>query len=83
MKQTAVEWLINELENEATLNHSYAQTHKAITLDLYTFNELFTKAKQMEKQQIEDAHYGGQITTSDYGAYSGYAEQYYKQTYGE
>ncbi len=39
MKQTAVEWLVNELKN----NHG---------IDLKLYNE-FDKAKQMEKEQMK------------------------------
>lgn len=69
MKQTAVEWLF-QMMNNPNNNQLVA-------------NKLFAQAKQMEKQQIEDAHYDGQLTTSDYGAYSEYSEQYYKQNFGE
>jgi disulfide oxidoreductase YuzD len=50
-KQTAVEWLINELhkkQNGESSNLSY--------------NHIFDKAKQMEKQQIIDAFEQGEYT---------------------
>lgn len=69
MKQTAVEFLVNKLNNDFENNDfliSYA-------------NEI-SQAKELEKQQIIDTydlgmgHYGGANRRSD-------AEQYYTETY--
>lgn len=49
--QTAVDWLVNELESEAITDYSFAQAHKLITLDVYTFNKLIEQAKEMEMYQ--------------------------------
>ena len=52
-KQTTVEWLVEKLENEATLDYSHSQAHKIITLDVHTFNSLLEQAKEMDKEQKE------------------------------
>ncbi len=67
MKQTAVEWLLKELTPSILLQQKY-------------IDELEIKAKEMEKQQIIDAHLDGQsfsiaIVEIDY------AEQYYNETF--
>ncbi len=62
MKQTAVEWLMQKLP----------------TIDKYDpyYQNLFTQAKEMEKEQIIDAYYQG-----DADSYKGDAEQYYNKTF--
>jgi hypothetical protein len=72
MKQTAVEWLIDQLitENEVTLK---GENYK-----------LFDIAKEMEKEQIMTAFTQGDIFGADF--FDGVnitAENYYKQTYGK
>jgi len=59
MKQTAVEWLENKLKTYCLLTISIRND--------------FDKAKQMEKEQIMEAHYAPK-----YGCFS---EQYYTSTY--
>jgi hypothetical protein len=69
MKQiTAVNWLINKLitENEVTLK---GENYK-----------LFELAKQMEKEQIIDAHLTGLIYPLEMEA-TKQAKQYYNETY--
>jgi hypothetical protein len=67
MKQTAVEWLAEELK-------------KGVFNNDVSFYDLIDKAKELEKQQIINAydlgmgHYGGANRRSD-------AEQYYNETY--
>jgi len=70
MKQTAVNFLIQEIKNDMyVLNKSTKE-----------WNKVFQQAKEMEKEQIEDAHNNG------YG--SGYMdegispEEFYNETYG-
>jgi hypothetical protein len=61
-EQTAVEWLVETLEDNG------------ISLDLAS--EIIEEAKELEKQQIEDAW------NSAYGGDSNHeGEQYYKETY--
>jgi hypothetical protein len=70
MKQTAVEWLIKKLtnrENGVFDGFPHLSVH-----------EIYQQAKEMEKEQIQDAYnYGQQIPPFEYG------EQYYKETYGD
>lgn len=81
MKQTAVEWLLNNL-HEIGVNHNLSI--KAEKGWLEKRNEIIEQAKQMEKEQIVDAHIEGQRVfdahphtqwTNDQ------AEEYYNQTY--
>jgi FtsZ-binding cell division protein ZapB len=67
MKQTAVDWLIEQL----TPSISLQQKH---------IDELKEKAKEMEKQQIIDAHNDGHNYYEENGID---AEQYYNQTFKE
>ena len=58
MKQTAVEWLNRQIR----LNSKIKENSKdaiSFTLGLSKFDELFEKAKAMEKQQILDAYKQG------------------------
>ena len=68
MKQTAVDWLIDMLvtENEITLK---GENYK-----------LFEIAKEMEKEQIKDAHLIGLIRPLETEA-TKQAEQYYNETF--
>ena len=69
-KQTAVEWLENELK-------SYGQHH---TVGL--FKSVFDKAKSKEKQQIVDANIAGmEFIPADPNRYNEDAEQYYESTF--
>lgn len=68
MKQiTAVEWLINKLitENEVTLK---GENYK-----------LFEIAKEIQKEQIKDAHRRG--LSNSFSIRDEKAEQYYNETY--
>ena len=51
-----------------------------------SIKELFEQAKEMEKEQIEEAFYEGQEYEYQYHINSApkfYSETYYKETYGE
>jgi hypothetical protein len=74
-KMTAVEWyskehliLLVKLENKEISIGEYVVKH----------SELLEQAKQMEKEQIIEAHLDGQSLVS---CKDEYAEQYYNQTY--
>jgi hypothetical protein len=67
MKQTAVEWLANEI---------YLDFEKKG--DGAFFNDLYNQAKEMEKQQIIDARVKKPLETEYVEA-----EQYYKETYNK
>jgi hypothetical protein len=75
MKQTAVEFIIEQLDclnierKENLIDaESYFKYKKALT----------EQAKEMEKQQIIDAHLDGQSLVS---CKDEYAEQYYNETF--
>ena len=67
MKQTAVEWLVEQLKERG-----YAGE--------FPPHLLFEQAKAMEKEQIKDAHLIGLITSMEMEA-TKQAEQYYQETY--
>ena len=54
-KQTAVEWLINRIEEKGDARKTPYTTIIELYLDTPEYNELINKAKEMEKQQIIDA----------------------------
>ncbi len=71
MKQTAVEWF------EAQVGHNSLMALKE-------FNEIFEKAKEMEKEQIIDSYRDGrsdQQSDRPSKFYNRMAEQYYKETF--
>jgi hypothetical protein len=74
MKQTAVEWLQEQLEcfgNKHMLEMSWA-----------TLDELFEQAKAMEKEQIIDANIAGmEFIPADPNRYQEDAEQYHNETF--
>ena len=70
-KQTAVEWLIEQL----TPSISLQQKH---------IDDLKEQAKEMEKEQISKAFgVGCQVESTRLIGYHGMAEQYYNETYGK
>jgi hypothetical protein len=76
-KQTAVEWLLNNLLSTALLRLTKDEHH--------LYKELKEQAKAMEKEQIEDAHIEGQRVFDNYQHTqwtTDQAEQYYNETYG-
>ena len=65
MKQTAVDWLLNQL-----------YTKIEIKGDGNLFYEILKQAKEIEKQQIKDAYITGM-----FNAHSKTSIDYYKETY--
>ena len=77
MKQTAVEWLLNQFDEV------YHIKQKFLPEDWEFLEE---RAKAMEKEQIEDAHIEGQrvFDKHDHTQWTtDQAEQYYNETYGK
>ena len=76
-KQTAVEWLNEHLNMILPfIDQEIADT----------YNGLIEEAKEMEKEQIEDAHIEGQRVFDKYPHTvwtNNQAEQYYEQTYAK
>jgi len=78
MKQTAVEWLNRQIR----LNSKIKENSKdaiSFTLGLSKFDELFEKAKEMEKQQILDAWFGGYLNGEIKNKLA--SEDYYNETF--
>jgi len=74
IKQTATEWLVNELNQKIDF----------IPMDKWDMiRNIVQKAKAMEKEQIIDSFgVGCQVESTRLIGYHKMAEQYYKQTYG-
>jgi len=69
-KQTVVEWLVEKLMKGEFINST---------------DELIDQAKQMEKEQLIDAHIEGQRVFDEHPHTqwtNDQAEQYYNETYG-
>ena len=73
-QQTAVEWLKKEVEEYGDREY--------LIIRLTDLDELINQAKQMEKEQIIDAHLTGLIHPLETEA-TKQAEQYYNETYGK
>jgi len=73
-KQTAVDWFIEQLEQKGDASENLYVRRVQISIDTSDYLELKRQAKQMEKEQIMDAHYAPK-----YGCFN---EEYYKETYG-
>ena len=73
MKQTAIEWLWEQIDNSIPFQN--IQTSQI-------FNGLLEKAKAMEKEQIIDAFgVGCQVESTRLIGYQDMAEQYYNETF--
>jgi hypothetical protein len=75
-KQTAVEWLDNRLKDESVLMQNSEGYHICIRVE--TLGQLINQAKQMEREQIEEAYKSDLHPCSDEDA-----EQYYNETYSK
>ena len=74
MKQTAVEWLVNQLKG------------RSVDLEMPWNIDLVKQAKEMEKEQIENAYNEGDNNGADRIYYHSdrndkSAEQYYNETF--
>jgi hypothetical protein len=69
-KQTAVEWLINELKLNDTIEKE----------NLIIARQIIEQAKAMEKEQILNAWYDCKLSIVDKKPMD--AEEYYNETYG-
>ena len=86
-QQTAVDWLIEELENKGDAWENVSIRRLQISIDVSEYLDLKRKAKKMEKEQIEDAYDYGFADGFDDGKYDdepqyGNAEQYYEEMHG-
>jgi hypothetical protein len=74
-KQTAVEWLVEKLNQcEPMYSGIQSNEHKE------HLEKLVEQAKEMEKEQIKDAHLIGLITSMEMEA-TKQSEQYYNETF--
>jgi hypothetical protein len=83
MKQTAVDWVFEQLD-EQVYKVDYDNRRISISISFEDMMTLKKEAKEMEKQQIIDARIDGDENYTLVGnKRKEYAEQYYKETYGE
>jgi hypothetical protein len=83
-QQTAVEWQFEQLFNSfEKFNNGECTFNDFLKRNL----EIRKQAKEMEKQQIEDAYSNGRVDEQFKGTGASFyitkAEQYYKETYGK
>jgi hypothetical protein len=76
-KITAVEWFIEQLEQKGDALENLYVRRVQISIDTSDYLKLIRQAKQMEKEQIQDAWIA---TDNELQRIS--AEQYYNETYG-
>jgi len=76
-KQTAVQWFIEQLEQKGDASENLYVRRVQISIDTSDYLKLIRQAKQMEKEQIQDAWIA---TDNELQRIS--AEQYYNETYG-
>ncbi len=77
-KQTAVEWLTVEAMKLFTQAMTGTLNEDTLEDDVST---IITKAKEMEKEQIEDAHEIGYINGGNHKSVNGV--QYYNETFNK
>ena len=80
MKQTAVEWLVEEILYKSSDGELWNGFTECVDLSEYV-----AKAKEMEKEQIMDAHIEGQRVFDKHPHTqwnTDQSEQYYTETYG-
>jgi hypothetical protein len=73
MKYTAIEWLVEQLEGDDSMI--------ARVIGLKKYNEIYKKAKEMEKQQIIDAYDAGLFDGSMDDVNDRIYKQYYNETF--
>ena len=79
-KQTAVQWFIEQLEQKGDAWENVSIRRIQISVDVSDYLELKRQAKEMEKEQIEDAYFTGgrDIQINRYRG----MHEYYEETYG-
>jgi hypothetical protein len=73
MKQTAVDWLFKKMDVIG-----YSDIPTSVTASKEVWGQIYKKAKEMEKEQIQDAYWDG-IFNGEFLD----GEGYYNETYGE
>ena len=75
MKQTAVEWLLEQIKNSS-------RKTDLVNKEGLFFYRILQQAKEKEKQQIIDAAYFGHLKGwVDCGVENSFGEQYYNETF--
>jgi hypothetical protein len=77
-QQTAVEWLIHEIESKGDAWENASIKKIQISIDASEYAELKAQAKEMEKQQIENAFENGMNAVNIHNL-----EQYYNETFNK
>ena len=83
MKQTAVEWLYETIDNELI---NFLESRIDVNELSVSMLNAKQQSKAMEREQIEDAHIEGQrvFDKHDHTQWTtDQAEQYYNETYGK
>jgi hypothetical protein len=79
-KQTAVSYVLNKLQEEFP-----KQFKDMYDSNQFLIEDIFLKAKQMEKEQIIDAYEAGEENAMDFHSIPNFnditAEQYYNETF--
>lgn len=83
-KQTAVEFLIDQLESKGKSWENVSIGRIQISIKVEDYLELQKQAKEMEKEQIIDANIAGQMFIGACPShYKNDAEDYYKGTFNK
>ena len=80
-QKTAVEWLIEQLEQQV-----YIIDHKENRVIAKSFDDIIQikkQAKQMEKEQIINTYLNACARLTPYGYYNDSAEQYYNEIFSK
>ena len=77
--QTTTEYIFEQLEEQGLIFLTTKTNEMTISISVSDYLDIKRLAKEMEKQQIIDAHLDGQSLVS---CKDEYAEQYYNETYG-
>jgi hypothetical protein len=80
-KQTAVEWFYENTQNYVRLSDTIPMVIK-IEVPFEEYMNILKQAKQMEKEQIEEAYNNGGEHYTEYGK-AILGEDYYNETYGK
>lgn len=79
-KQTAVEWLLDQLEQKGDMRETRSIRNLQLNIDTSDYLYLKRQAKAMEKEQIIDAAY--EFMGTNFDPNKGRAKLYYNETYG-
>jgi hypothetical protein len=86
-KQSSVEWLIDQLEQKGDTWENASIRSLQISIDISDYFELKKQAKELHKQEIEDAFENGVDDEYEYhinveARIRKKAEKYYNETFG-